>query len=117
MKIEGINGGRERINLPFPFLPCVTRMHTQTHTHTQGNVTPSWHQEINLEFVTVCDDMQQSFKAHGLTCQLLRWGYNAPCVCVCLRVCVRVCACGCDSVSVHVCVLVCVRVSWCTHVL
>ena len=108
-----------KINLTLPFLPCVTRMHTQTHTHTQGNVTPSWHQEINLEFVTVCDDMQQSFKAHGPTCQLLRWGYNAPvcgCVFTCVCACVCMWVCVCDSVSVHVCVLVCVRVSWCTHV-
>ena len=85
--------------------------------HTQGNVTRSWHQEINLEFVTVCDDMQQSFKAHGLTCQLLRWGYNAPCVCVRVYVCVcmwvHVGVRVCDSVSGHVCVLVCLGAPMC----
>ena len=76
-----------------------------------------YHREINLEFVTVCSDIQQSSKAHGLTCQLLQWGYNAPCVCACLRVCMHACVCMCVCVCVtlcaYVCVLVCVRVSGC----
>ena len=69
-----------------------------------------YHREINLEFVTVCSDIQQSSKAHGLTCQLLQWGYNAPCVCVRVYVCVHVCAC------MHVCACVCVCDIVCVHV-
>ena len=65
-----------------------------------------YHREINLEFVTVCSDIQQSSKAHGLTCQLLQWGYNAPCVCVyvCVTLCVYMCVCAsvCVCVWVHV---------------
>ena len=78
-----------------------------------------YHQEINLEFVTVCSDIQQSSKAHGLTYQILQRGYIAPlcacfkcvhvcvCMCVCVHVSVHVCAC------VHVCVCMCACVSGC----
>ena len=59
-----------------------------------------YHQEINLKFVTVCSDIQQSSKAHGLTYQILQWGYTAT-VCVCVCMCVHhVCMCVC--VWVHV---------------
>ena len=67
--------------------------------------------------MTVYGDMQQSSKAHGSTCQLLQWGYNAP-VCVCVRVCVCVCVCvfmwsectenGCMHI-VHVCHIRCMN--------
>ena len=42
-------------------------------------------------------DIQQSSKAHGLTYQILQWGYTAT-VCACLSVCmwVHVCVCMCD---------------------
>ena len=72
-----------------------------------------YHREINLEFVTVCSDIQQSSKAHGLTCQLLQWGYNALCACVCVFTCVCMCvqACMCVHVCVHVCDIVCVCAS------
>ena len=58
-----------------------------------------YHQEINLKFVTVCSDIQQSSKAHGLTYQILQWGYTATvCVCVCKCACVCImCACVCVS--------------------
>ena len=49
---------------------------------------------INLEFVTVCGDIQQSSKAHGLTYQILH------CPFVCVFKCVHVGACVC--VWVHV---------------
>ena len=67
-----------------------------------------YHREINLEFVTVCSDIQQSSKAHGLTCQLLQWGYNALCVCVRVYVCACVCKHACVCMCVHVCVCMCV---------
>ena len=82
-----------------------------------------YHREINLEFVTVCGDIQQSSKAHGLTYQILQWGYTAPlcecfkcvhvgaCVCVCVNVCLHVCVCMCVHVSVQVCM--CVRACGC----
>ena len=69
-----------------------------------------YHREINLEFVTVCSDIQQSSKAHGLTCQLLQWGYNAPCVCVFTCVCMCVCVCVTLCVYMCVCASVCVCV-------
>ena len=73
------------------------------------------HREINLEFVTVCSDIQQSSKAHGLTCQLLQWGYNAPCVrvrvYVCVTLCVYMCVCVCVTLCVYsVCACVWVHV-------
>ena len=58
-----------------------------------------YHREINLEFVTVCSDIQQSSKAHGLTYQILH------CPFVCVFKCVHVCACVC--VHVRVCEYVC----------
>ena len=61
-----------------------------------------YHREINLEFITVCGDIQQSSKAHGLTYQILQWGYTAT-VCACFK-CVHVCAC---FKCVHVCACVC----------
>ena len=51
-----------------------------------------YNREINLEFITVGSDIQQSSKAHGLTYQILQWGYTAT---VCVRVYVHVCACVC----------------------
>ena len=65
-----------------------------------------YHREINLEFITVCSDIQQSSKAHGLTYQIL----HCPCVCACLRACVRVCVCVFTCMWVHVCACVHVRV-------
>ena len=73
-----------------------------------------YHREINLEFVTVCSDIQQSSKAHGLTCQLLQWGYNAPCVCVCVCVCKHACVCTCVTLCVYICV--CASVCACVWV-
>ena len=74
-----------------------------------------YHREINLEFVTVCGDIQQSSKAHGLTYQILQWGYTAT-VCVrvyvCVHACVCMCVCVCDSVCVCVCLGACVT---CMH--
>ena len=75
-----------------------------------------YHREINLEFVTVCSDIQQSSKAHGLTCQLLQWGYNAPCVCVRVYVCASMHACMCVCVCVRVCDSVCVYMCVCVRV-
>ena len=69
-----------------------------------------YHQVINLEFITVCGDIQQSSKAHGLTYQILQWGYIAT---VCVRVYVHVCACVCACVHACMCVHVCVSVSAC----
>ena len=62
--------------------------------------------------MTVCGDMQQSSKAHGLTCQLLWWGYTAP-VCVCVRVLTYICVCVCVCVCAYMyvlCACVCMRV-------
>ena len=73
-----------------------------------------YHREINLEFVTVCSDKQQSSKAHGLTCQLLQWGW--PCVCACLRVCACVCKHACVCMCVCVCVTLCVYMCLCASV-
>ena len=62
----------------------------------------------------VCGDMQHSSKAHGLTCQLVRWDYTAPvCVCVYVCVCVCVCVCACVCVCVRVCMCVCAHVCMC----
>ena len=52
--------------------------------------------------MTIYGDMQQTFKAHGLACQLLRWGYTAP-VCVCVHMCVHVRVCVCMCACVYVC--------------
>ena len=74
-----------------------------------------YHREINLEFVTVCSNIQQSSKAHGLTCQLLQVGLQCP-VCVCVCVCVQACMCVyvCDIVCIHMCV--CASVCACVWV-
>ena len=73
-----------------------------------------YHQEINLVFVTVCGDIQQSSKAHGLTYQILH------CPCVCVFKCVHVGACVCmwvrACVCVNVCDCMCVCVCMCVHV-
>ena len=69
-----------------------------------------YHREINLEFVTVCCDIQQSSKAHGLTYHILH------CPFVCVFKCVRVGACVCVCMCVHVCVCVHVCACECVHV-
>ena len=71
-----------------------------------------YHQEINLEFITVCGDIQQSSKAHGLTYQILQWGYTAT---VCVRVYVHVCVHVCMHACVCMCACLCLHVCACTH--
>ena len=102
----------------------------------QSYAIMEYHRDISLEFVTVCSDIRQSSKAHGLTrfygevtlplcvriyvymcvhvCACHVCAYMCVHVWACLRVCVHVCvcACVCACVCVHACVCMCV----CVHV-